>query len=329
MAGACEFEVAEPGITHVSTEGGVKVGGDFEVDFPEPWITSLALEGGVAVGGALGITEVDPTTSLITEITTSKGVVVGGGLGFSSVEQKELVTLISLSGGVAVGDRRYPPIEFVSPVPEEVYYELTTGGTVYVGGELGIDIPEPGVYEWTIRRGGVKVGGACTFGFWLPPITQIDISGGVLVEGSIIEDLELYETWALTGFAYSPSMYSRFNFNSYADRNGQILAAKEDGIYVLEGDDDDGQQIHDGLRLGPANFGTDNLKGARAIYPGDAGTPEAHVIAETKGREGYFKLQRDRFNVTTDILDRIMTIEIADFEKLSHFEIIPVVRVKR
>ena len=245
------------------------------------------------------------------------------------VEQKELVTLISLSGGVVVGDRRYPPIEFISPVPEEVYYELTTGGTVYVGGELGIDIPEPGVYEWTIRRGGVKVGGACTFGFWIPPITQFDILGGVLVEGSIIEDLELFETWALTGFAYSPSMYSRFNFNSYADRNGQILAAKEDGIYVLEGDDDDGQQIHDGMRLGPANFGTDNLKGARAIYPGDAGIPEAHVIAETKGREGYFKLQRDRFNVTTDILDRIMTIEIADFEKLSHFEIIPVVRVKR
>ena len=161
VGGGCGFEVVDPGIAEISTAGGVKVGGDFDVDFPEPWITSLVLEGGVAVGGALGITEVDPATSLITEITTSKGVVVGGFFGFSFVEQKELVTTISVSGGVVVGERRYPPIEFISPVPEEVYYELTTGGTVYVGGELGIDIPEPGVYEWTIRRGGVKVGGAC------------------------------------------------------------------------------------------------------------------------------------------------------------------------
>lgn len=330
VGGECAFDFTKPGVTEVDLRGGVKIGGSFNIETPEPWITTFDAKGGVLVQGALEITTVTPATSLITTMTTRGGVAAGGASGFSTVDPVDLVTTFYLQGGVVVGGRRYPPIEFVDSDPEKVEYEFETHGTIYVGGELEIDIPVPGVYEFSTRRGGVKIGGDCTFGFWQPPVTEFDLMGGVFVEGAIIEDLELYETWALTGFAYSPSMYSGFKFNSYADRNGQILAAREDGIYVLEGGDDDGQEIHDGLRLGPANFGVDNLKGARAIYPGDAGAaPEAHVIAETKGKEGYYKLQRDRFNVSSDILDRLMTIEIADFEKLSHFEIIPVVRVKR
>jgi hypothetical protein len=329
VEGAFEFEIVDPGIFVFTTAGGVAIGGKLDIETPEPWLIVVDVKGGVAIGGKLAITVYDPTTTLITEFTTSKGVAIGGALDFSFVEPADLITTISLSGGVVVGERRYPPIEIITPDADEVYYEFTTGGSVYVSGALEFDIPEPGAYEWTVRRGGVKVGGACTFGFWLPPITEFDIMGGVLVEGTTVEDAELYETWVLTGFSFSPSMYSGFNFNSYATRNGEVLAAKDDGIYVLEGGDDDGRPVHSGLRLGPANFGVDNLKGIRAIYPGDAGVPEAHVVAETKGREGYFKLQRDRFSVSTDLQDRLMTIEISDFERLSHFEIIPVVRVKR
>lgn len=328
VGGALALEVVEPGISTFDISGGVKVGGDLEIECPEPWITTHETQGGVAVGGALEITEVKLSTSLITEITTSRGVAVGGGLGFSFVEPADLVTAITLSGGVVVGYRRYPPIEFINPDMEEIYYEFTTRGTVYVGGELDIEAPEPEAYEWTSRRGGVVVGGDCAFGFWQPPITEFDLMGGVFVEGSIIEDSTRFETWALTGLNFSPSMYSGFNFNSYAARNGQILAAREDGIYVLEGDDDAGQPIHPGVRLGPHNLGIDREKRLRAVRL--EGNDEATVKVTTGGgKEGFFEVDRGKVAVSRDLQDREFTLDIADFERLSHLEIVPLVLAKR
>jgi len=329
LAGACTFAVVDPGVDDYTTIGGAKVSGSFNIEVPEPWITTFTTKGGALVQGALGITLITPSTRLITEITTEGGVVIGGTPTHTSVDPSVLVTTVNLQGGAVVGGYRYPPFEFVDPDTDEVYYEFTARGTVYVGGNLEFDIPEAPAYEFSSRRGGAQVGGDCTFGFWQPPVTEFDLLGGVFIEGSIVEDIELYETYTLTGQGFQPSIYSGFNFNSYAERNGQVLAARSDGIYVLEGADDAGQKIRPGVRLGPTNFGVDNLKGVRAIYPGDCGPDAAaRVFCPTKGQEGFYALDRGRFSVGYEILDRLLVIEITDFEQLSHLEILPRMRTK-
>jgi hypothetical protein len=329
LAGACTFAVVDPDVDDYTTMGGVKVDGSFNIQVPEPWITTFATKGGALVQGGLEPIFITPSTRLITEITTEGGVVIGGTPTHTSVDPSVLVTTVNLQGGAVVGGYRYPPFEFVDPDTDEVYYEFTARGTVYVGGNLEFDIPEAPAYEFSSRRGGAQVGGDCTFGFWQPPVTEFDLLGGVFIEGSIVEDIELYETYTLTGQGFQPSIYSGFNFNSYAERNGQVLAARSDGIYVLEGADDAGQKIRPGVRLGPTNFGVDNLKGVRAIYPGDCGPDAAaRVFCPTKGQEGFYALDRGRFSVGYEILDRLLVIEITDFEQLSHLEILPRMRTK-
>lgn len=330
VGGECEFEIVDPTYTLHTTLGGVKVSGSCNITVPEIWAYHLGTKGGALVQGSLDITFITPSLiDLITTITTEGGAVIAGSPEYSTVEPVDLITTITLTGGAVVGGYRYPPIEFVDRDASEIYYEFTTRGTVFVGGELGFDTPEAPVYEFSTRRGGAIVGGACVFGFSEPPVTEFDIMGGVFVEGSIVEDVELYETYTLTGQNFQPSIYSNFNFNSYADCGGQILAAREDGIYILEGSNDDGQAIRPGVRMGPTNFGVDNLKGIRAIYPGDCGEgAEVRVEGPTKGQEGFYGLDRGRFSVGHEILDRLLIIEISGFEQLSHLEIITRAKTK-
>ena len=104
----------------------------------------------------------------------------------------------------------------------------------------------------------------------------------------------------------------------------------EDGIYLLEGKDDAGEEFHTGLRIGPTNFGVDNLKRLRAVYPGLAGEPELRVKGEQNHQEGFYQLsRRERFDTGRGVQDRVMILDFHDFEKLSHIEIAPLVLSRR
>ena len=100
-------------------------------------------------------------------------------------------------------------------------------------------------------------------GFIFPQITAMAAQGGYVLESPDVPDDGVFETLVLTGARSEVSVYSNFKFNSYAKYGGKYYGATQDGIFLLEGEDDAGIQIHTGARIGPTNFGTDREKRLR------------------------------------------------------------------
>jgi hypothetical protein len=284
----------------------------------------------LVLGGKLGFSYVDEADIPITTITLKKGVKFGGALEFEFVGADDLITLITLDGGIKFGDIRRAPFTFVTPVSDETLTDIEFRGTLYLSGTLGFETTEPGVYQYELSRGLVKFGGAIVFGFWKPVAVTLELDGGIILEGeAITEEALLYETWALNGFYFEPSIYGNFPFNSYGKRGGQYYAAGPDGIYLLEGEDDAGNPIHPGVRIGPANFGVNNRKRLRAVYPGKAGMPDMRLVG-AEGQDSFCTVDdRGRFSVSQKVQSEVMTIEISDFERLAQVEFVPVILTKR
>ena len=79
---------------------------------------------------------------------------------------------------------------------------------------------------------------------------------------------ETYTGWVLDSAALAPTEYQGFDFNSMATFNGANYAAKEDGIYKLEGETDNGAAIAAAITLGQDDFGTAYQKKVERAYLG-------------------------------------------------------------
>ena len=66
----------------------------------------------------------------------------------------------------------------------------------------------------------------------------------------------------------SISEYLNYPFNSFATLNGKMLGANENGLYLREGDDDDGTAITAIIRIALQDFGDSFLKRLKACYLG-------------------------------------------------------------
>ena len=62
--------------------------------------------------------------------------------------------------------------------------------------------------------------------------------------------------------------YLDYPFNSFAMLNGKMLGANVNGLYILEGDDDDGSAISAKIRTVLQDFGDSILKRLRSCYLG-------------------------------------------------------------
>lgn len=91
-----------------------------------------------------------------------------------------------------------------------------------------------------------------------------------------------------------PSEYANWDFNSFARDGDTFYGAKEDGIYVLEGDTDQGAQIAFYLKTGRTDFGSAQLKGIDAVYLGynSSGDVRLKVITSENGltQENWYAL---------------------------------------
>ena len=78
--------------------------------------------------------------------------------------------------------------------------------------------------------------------------------------------------------------YVGYGFNSFAKINGRYYGASENGLYLLEGDDDAGQPIAATFGLGQLDFGNPQIKTASYCYLGAAaGAMEINVQALFQG----------------------------------------------
>lgn len=80
-----------------------------------------------------------------------------------------------------------------------------------------------------------------------------------------IEDGHYY-AWVLDAESRASWHYDNFGFNSFAAFNDQYLGAMYDGVYVLDGDDDQGAPINATLRTGILTFGTSAIKRPSVMY---------------------------------------------------------------
>jgi hypothetical protein len=260
-------------------------------------------------------------------------IVGSGGFGFGGAgvftTTKPKVTRIIGSGGFVIGGVRIPP--FIVTRPGD-----TAGGATYFGRPVAFSIGGEG--EWKSSKPKITLivsdGAAFTFGglgvfkTGNPRVDRFLGEGGFIFGGTGLTAQELFDTWALSGQAYEPSFFSGFYFNSYAVLKGNSYGAGPDGIYLLEGPDDNGQPIHTGARLGPHNFGTDKQKRLRSIQLGECGA-DTQVRVQAGEEEGFFEVDRGRVQVSRNLQGREMTLDIVDFERLSQIEIVALILARR
>lgn len=144
-------------------------------------------------------------------------------------------------------------------------------------------------------------------------------------------DGELFVGYAMNLRNGGMTRYENYPFVDFATVGGVHLAVAEDGLYQIDGDDDDGAPIHARVRTGLTSFGTEVLKKNPNMYLTLRSDGELllRVITTDGGRkkENWYKLHRreatepveGRFDIAKGLTSvywgyQIENIAGADFE---------------
>ncbi len=145
----------------------------------------------------------------------------------------------------------------------------------------------------------------------------------------LVEEADDAETWVLTGNGWQVSCYSNYGFNSYVNIGGICYGAKSDGIYLLEGDDDNGTVIRPGIRI-ISDFMTSNLKRLRHVQFGRCGrNAMLRVQGKRTGQKAVIRHEQQRFIVPRQLVDQEFVFDLLDFEEVSQAEFVVLPWVKR
>jgi len=320
---------SKPGELLVDSQGGPAVGGEPVVEWPEIPVEDYTAKVEILLGGSSSAQHFTPSPRDMA-VETRGGVRLTGSTSPTYLSPQDLITEYTTVVAAKVGPVQVPAVEFVEPGLDVDVLEVTTQVSLELSGAPLVDYPElPTVFEHETNFGKIRVGGACGVLWDYPEIFDHVAVGGIILEGQGEEAAEAFYTIALHGYTFEPSLYSNFSFNSYASHRGRMLAARDDGIYVLEGADDDGKPFHPGVRIGPTTFGLDNFKRLRFLHLGDCGDAEVRVAGKTKGKEGYYRKSRGRYEVSREVEDKIVTVEISDFTRLDQTQIDLIVLANR
>ena len=106
----------------------------------------------------------------------------------------------------------------------------------------------------------------------------------VLFFGAIRLGDDEYVGWVLNGGA--PSEYRNYPFNGFTKFNGQYFGTADDGLYLLEGDDDAGEPIEARIKTALMDFGTGVLKRVPDVYVAFVGSDQLVLKVVTTGQRG-------------------------------------------
>jgi len=113
---------------------------------------------------------------------------------------------------------------------------------------------------------------------------------------------DVYECYVLNTPKFMPSMYSGFDFNSYAVFENRAFGANATGIYELTGATDNGANISTGVIMSQTDFGMPNQKRFRRGYIGISGTSPVMVLETEDGsREAYAIDTNGKFVASHDL----------------------------
>lgn len=132
---------------------------------------------------------------------------------------------------------------------------------------------------------------------------------------------ELY-TWVVNHNTGAPARYEDYGFDAFARFGEFFLGAMGDGIYLLEGDDDDGTAIDAIATTANSDLNEPALKRVSAAYLGVHGSGQVHLTIRTdKGvTTGPYQLRQttaqgtERAKMPKGVRSRYWQADIANFE---------------
>jgi hypothetical protein len=110
-------------------------------------------------------------------------------------------------------------------------------------------------------------------------------------------------TWVIDVETKASVQYDKFNFNSYAKRGTEYLAAAEDGIYLLEGSTDAGVDISALVDLAVSRFATPQRKYFPSVYLGVTSTGKLLLKAEVDGQIWLYEANNATTNIANQRID--------------------------
>lgn len=112
---------------------------------------------------------------------------------------------------------------------------------------------------------------------WLTTAQLQAIMNTIISAGMVVADSTGAEVWVVNHATGGSTRYENYDFNSYAKIGDQYYGAKNDGVYVLEGDDDEGSPIRASVSYGKRDFFTPKLKRLSNAYFGVSGSGRLFV----------------------------------------------------
>jgi hypothetical protein len=79
---------------------------------------------------------------------------------------------------------------------------------------------------------------------------------------------EMYVGWVLNAETNAPSQYTNYSFDSMCELGGRYYGVNSSGLFLLDGDDDDGAPIEASILTGQLDFGIPELKRVEEAYIG-------------------------------------------------------------
>ncbi len=157
------------------------------------------------------------------------------------------------------------------------------------------------------------------------------IEDGLAFDISIEMDDELWECWVLNTAAFHPSIYSGYDYNSYAifpPNDGIVYGCRSDGIYELSGTTDNGTKIRSGIVLPDTRFESSHNKRFRKAFLGVSGD-DFIMKVETESGDKTYRMTDTEVNLTRDMKGRSWKFSFEGFDDLDSILLFPVILSKK
>lgn len=149
---------------------------------------------------------------------------------------------------------------------------------------------------------------------------SISLDEVLLVTDALISNAPLL-SYVSSLFNFSTVKYRNFNYNSFANIGGVYYGMNDDGLYQLDGPDDNGTPIDASVTLGQQDFDSEMLKMLPAVYIGTKTNGDLILkITTDSGLESFYtmkaqtsgQLQTNRITPGKGLKSRYWQFEIAN-----------------
>jgi hypothetical protein len=338
-----ELGIIYPGVYEHTTYYNIYCGSYNIVEFvipTEKYIYLFTTSDGLSLSSTNVFNFVDISVSYIYNVSTSNNLSLGSNSVVDFITLEGMLYTVETLNSLVLSSDWGAGLAAVFE-SDSTIYSLEQRGSLYLSDEIILNIVTPVINSFEMNNliGVITIDGKISVGSVISPVESLVmqlgeiIASGVMGLASGITTIttvnDVYETWVLSNLQFDVSMYSNWNFNSYTMYDNQYYGAQSDGIYILEGADDDGDTFQPGVRLGPHDFGTNNYKRIRSVDTPGCSAGQLKVSDNIKTTTSTVEIYREKFVVPRSVQDKWLTLEIIDFDELGRIEISPVVLAKR